>query len=152
MRAYGQTLKRIHEMCAERGLKTERFMAKKGDVLIWHADLMHGGAKIEDPERTRKSLVAHFMPLGVMPTFYDFSGVSAFPYPTGGYCLDSIITAKPKQKFTGNGADPRSASQHPLVRLKQHVPLPVRAFVRHQLDRLSPGPQNGNNSQPTART
>ena len=55
-------------------------MAKKGDALIWHADLMHGGAMIEDPASTRMSFIAHFMPLGVMPTFYDFSGVNAIPY------------------------------------------------------------------------
>ena len=75
-------------MCEERGLKTERFMAKKGEELIWHADLMHGGAPIEDRQRTRKSLVAQFMPLGVMPTFIDFAEVNAFPYAGGGYRLD----------------------------------------------------------------
>ena len=38
------------------------FLAKKGDVLIWHADLAHGGSTILDPTRTRKSLVTHFTP------------------------------------------------------------------------------------------
>ena len=93
MAEYGRVLQRIHEFSAERGLKTERFMAKKGDVLIWHGDLMHGGAKIVDPSLTRKSLVAHFMPLGVMPNFYDFSNVTTYAYPNGGHCLDSIAPA-----------------------------------------------------------
>lgn len=35
------------------------FLAKKGDVLIWHGDLAHGGAPIGDPNSTRKSLVTH---------------------------------------------------------------------------------------------
>ena len=35
------------------------FLAKKGDVLIWHGDLAHGGAPISDPGATRKSLVTH---------------------------------------------------------------------------------------------
>jgi len=35
------------------------FLAKKGDVLIWHGDLAHGGAPIADPNSTRKSLVTH---------------------------------------------------------------------------------------------
>ena len=46
-------------MCEERGLKTEKFMAKKGDVLIWHADLMHGGAPIQDRRLTRKRAWLH---------------------------------------------------------------------------------------------
>jgi ectoine hydroxylase-related dioxygenase (phytanoyl-CoA dioxygenase family) len=87
---YHNILQTTLRMCEERGLKTETFMAEKGDVLIWHADLMHGGAPIQDQQRTRKSLVVHFMPLGVMPTFYDFTQVKAVPYPVvGGYCLDT---------------------------------------------------------------
>jgi len=35
------------------------FLAKKGDVLIWHGDLAHGGAPITSPGSTRKSLVTH---------------------------------------------------------------------------------------------
>lgn len=87
---YHNILQATLRMCEERGLKSETFMAKKGDVLIWHADLMHGGAPIQDQKRTRKSLVVHFMPLGVMPTFYNFTKVKATPYPeSGGYCLDT---------------------------------------------------------------
>ncbi|HYF49429.1 MAG TPA: phytanoyl-CoA dioxygenase family protein [Planctomycetota bacterium] len=44
----------------KRGLKEEIFCAKKGDVLIWHSQLFHGGAPIKDPTRTRKSLVTHY--------------------------------------------------------------------------------------------
>ena len=127
MEAYGKILSRILEMCDERGLKTEYFMAGKGDVLIWHADLMHGGAMIEDPECTRQSFIAHFMPLGVMPTFYDFSGVTAIPYPSGGYCLDD---------FQKTSRAPVAAGT-PGKRLKDHVPLPIRAMARRQVDRFS---------------
>ncbi len=42
------------------GLKKTAFSAKKGDVLIWHANLLHGGGPIADPNRTRKSLVFHY--------------------------------------------------------------------------------------------
>jgi hypothetical protein len=66
---YDKILQGTLQMCDERGLKTKTFMAKKGDALIWHADLMHGGAPIQDQSRTRLSSVAHFMPLGVMPMF-----------------------------------------------------------------------------------
>jgi phytanoyl-CoA hydroxylase len=36
------------------------FLGKKGDLLIWHADLAHGGAQITRSGRSRRSLVAHF--------------------------------------------------------------------------------------------
>lgn len=37
-----------------------KFLAKAGDVLIWHADLAHGGSPITRPGVTRKSIVTHF--------------------------------------------------------------------------------------------
>jgi phytanoyl-CoA hydroxylase len=43
-----------------RGLKERTFMAKKGDVLIWHADLVHGGSPIADHGLSRSSLVCHY--------------------------------------------------------------------------------------------
>ncbi len=41
-------------------LKKETFLAKKGDVFIWHANILHGGEKIIDPLSSRKSMVLHF--------------------------------------------------------------------------------------------
>lgn len=43
-----------------RGLKRRALMAKKGDVFIWHSDLVHGGSPIADPRRTRSSLACHY--------------------------------------------------------------------------------------------
>ncbi|HEX3378291.1 MAG TPA: phytanoyl-CoA dioxygenase family protein [Paraburkholderia sp.] len=45
---------------ARNGFEKQVFPAKKGDVLIWHANLLHGGGPIADPSRTRKSLVFHY--------------------------------------------------------------------------------------------
>jgi ectoine hydroxylase-related dioxygenase (phytanoyl-CoA dioxygenase family) len=45
---------------AEAGLKIQRFAARKGDVFIWHAHLLHGGGPIADYARTRKSCVFHY--------------------------------------------------------------------------------------------
>jgi len=44
----------------EQGLKKEIFSAKKGDILIWHANLMHGGEPHTDKTKTRKSTVFHY--------------------------------------------------------------------------------------------
>jgi ectoine hydroxylase-related dioxygenase (phytanoyl-CoA dioxygenase family) len=45
---------------AKRGLKSEQFFPKKGDMFIWHAQLYHGGGKINNRALTRKSMVNHF--------------------------------------------------------------------------------------------
>lgn len=42
------------------GLKPQMFTPRRGEVLIWHASLLHGGAVVEDPSLTRKSFVVHF--------------------------------------------------------------------------------------------
>ncbi|EJL68378.1 protein involved in biosynthesis of mitomycin antibiotics/polyketide fumonisin [Chryseobacterium populi] len=44
----------------ELGLKKEIFKAVKGDLLVWHANILHGGEPHLDKSRTRKSLVYHF--------------------------------------------------------------------------------------------
>jgi phytanoyl-CoA hydroxylase len=43
-----------------RGLRERKFLARKGDVFVWHADLVHGGSPILDERRTRGSLVCHY--------------------------------------------------------------------------------------------
>jgi phytanoyl-CoA hydroxylase len=45
------------------GLQKKSFGAKKGDVFIWHANLLHGGGPIRDMSRTRKSFVFHYFAL-----------------------------------------------------------------------------------------
>ena len=44
----------------KRKLERVEFHAKKGDVFIWHANLLHGGSPIRTPAQTRKSLVFHY--------------------------------------------------------------------------------------------
>jgi phytanoyl-CoA hydroxylase len=36
------------------------FLARKGDVLVWHGMLVHGGAPVLRPGSTRKSMVIHY--------------------------------------------------------------------------------------------
>jgi len=51
---------KIAEVIAENNFKKENFFAKKGDVLIWHANLLHGGDGITQKGTTRRSMVAHY--------------------------------------------------------------------------------------------
>ncbi|MGH9361492.1 MAG: phytanoyl-CoA dioxygenase family protein [Thermoanaerobaculia bacterium] len=45
-------------------LPVRHFTGKRGETLVWHSALMHGGAPPTAPSRTRKSLVVHFSRLG----------------------------------------------------------------------------------------
>lgn len=47
-------------MIEEMGLEVQPFTCRQGDVFIWHGGLLHGGAKVTNPEATRKSFVVHF--------------------------------------------------------------------------------------------
>jgi hypothetical protein len=50
----------MDQAAAQAGLEKRVFLAKKGDVFVWHAHLLHGGSPIRDPARTRKSYVFHY--------------------------------------------------------------------------------------------
>lgn len=56
--------------------KVEQFITEKGRVLLWAAHLLHGGDKIRDPKRTRKSQATHYYFEGcehyIAPMFSDF--------------------------------------------------------------------------------
>lgn len=44
------------------GLERRRFLPRKGDALLWAADLIHGGSKRDSDALTRQSLVTHYCP------------------------------------------------------------------------------------------
>jgi ectoine hydroxylase-related dioxygenase (phytanoyl-CoA dioxygenase family) len=50
----------IARRIAEAGIEKQIFLARKGDVFIWHANLMHGGEPHRDKALTRKSMVFHY--------------------------------------------------------------------------------------------
>lgn len=54
-----------YEECIQELVERERLVAeygtiKKGEALIWHANLLHGGASQKDLSRTRHSQVTHY--------------------------------------------------------------------------------------------
>jgi len=51
---------RIRRQVTGSGVEPVRFLPRKGDVLIWHSNLLHGGGPITEPDSTRRSLVAHY--------------------------------------------------------------------------------------------
>lgn len=58
--AYGEFEKEVQRQIDENKLEQHPFIAGKGDVLIWHPNLLHGGSPWKDKSKTRKSMVCHY--------------------------------------------------------------------------------------------
>jgi phytanoyl-CoA dioxygenase PhyH len=57
---YSHYEEHIAKVIADNDLEIEYGLIKKGQALIWSANLLHGGSPAKDPNRTRKSQVTHF--------------------------------------------------------------------------------------------
>lgn len=57
------------EEIARRGAAVERFVARKGEVLIWHSRLLHRGSEPKNPTLSRRSLIAHYSSIHRRPGF-----------------------------------------------------------------------------------
>ena len=56
----------ITSLVEEHPLQKQIFTAKKGDMLVWHGNLIHGGEPMLHKDLTRKSMVAHYFAEGVI--------------------------------------------------------------------------------------
>jgi ectoine hydroxylase-related dioxygenase (phytanoyl-CoA dioxygenase family) len=59
----------VHSRLEQGGYERTTFLAKRGDLLIWHANLVHGGSPVARPGATRRSLVAHYLTRSVRRYF-----------------------------------------------------------------------------------
>jgi len=57
---------KIEAVIFKNHLIEKKFLPKKGDFLIWHANLLHGGAPITKQGKTRKSMVCHYFAKDVL--------------------------------------------------------------------------------------
>ena len=73
---------RIRELVETDGKEPHYFHAKKGDVLIWHANLIHGGSERRDLAHSRRAIVCHYF------------GKSAFVY-------HDLAAARSRQQYMG---------------------------------------------------
>lgn len=69
------------EQARRHGLEPRLFTPRRGQALIWHASLRHGGSPVRDPARSRRSFVVHFSTAGTYPLR---SITVAEPRPDGG--------------------------------------------------------------------
>jgi phytanoyl-CoA hydroxylase len=64
----------VKERSEELGCEKRSFIAKKGDVFLWAADLVHGSNPRTRPvEETRLSCVTHYVPETAKPLWFLFS-------------------------------------------------------------------------------
>ncbi len=62
-KGYSEYEKMLEEKIDENKIQKKVFLAEKGDVLIWHANLFHGGEPHTNKSKTRKSMVLHYFDL-----------------------------------------------------------------------------------------
>jgi hypothetical protein len=70
-------------------LKPEYFLGKTGDVLFWHANLIHGGAARKNLSLSRKALVCHYFAEGAV-TYHDLSGNPSRLHRNGMYSMPVV--------------------------------------------------------------
>jgi hypothetical protein len=63
---------RIQELIATNQIEPRYFHARKGDVLIWHANLLHGGSARRDMQLSRRAAVCHFFVKGTF-VYHDLA-------------------------------------------------------------------------------
>ena len=95
----------LDKTCQEHGIEKKVLLIKKGDILIWHGGLAHGGSIINNPEMTRKSFVCHYSTLEAQPKHrYEhlkdssevsyYNGVTIYKDPTNPTGEDVVTGGK----------------------------------------------------------
>ena len=49
-----------HQLVMTEGLTSQKFLAKKGEIFVWHANLLHGGEPVNNRNLRRWSQVVHY--------------------------------------------------------------------------------------------
>lgn len=81
----------LREAIDKLNLSKAVFLPKRGDVLIWHGNVLHEGTPVKDRSRTRRSYVTHYTSLGAYPSDFHYPDALAAGRYTGsdrGYVFD----------------------------------------------------------------
>ena len=97
-----------NEVIPSTGLRKELAYLKRGQALIWAANLLHGGELVAEPERTRKSQVTHYY-------FDDCSYYTPFrsDFARGKVFFRQIIDVEPAASPAADPHRPRAPSASP---------------------------------------
>lgn len=85
----------------ELGFGKKLFRPVMGDVLIWSADLVHGGSPVGDRTLTRRSLVGHYCPASRTPHYFNYlQDREKVPFQSGFYSSAYYSTAALRASLT----------------------------------------------------
>lgn len=93
----GQVAKHVQSLvglASQYGLPKKLLDAKRGDALIWHADLVHGGNPVSK-EVTRKSVVTHYCPKFVSPLYAENRKTQVYQHNGHYYSTSYYLYAQP---------------------------------------------------------
>lgn len=109
----------IESIAKSKGLRRTELQVKKGQALVWSANLFHGGSPILDPSRSRHTQVTHYYFTDCVyttPLMSDFRGGKAFLREpmnikngravTGRYNGTTVHAAKWPFDLAASAADP----------------------------------------------
>jgi ectoine hydroxylase-related dioxygenase (phytanoyl-CoA dioxygenase family) len=132
--AYAQYNTALAENTRRLALPLRKLSARKGDVLIWHADLAHGGSPIThpDPGITRRSLVTHYCPADVAPHFFTIAPERQTAIEWRKHCL-YCSWHYPLAAIAETEPVPALALPRLLRRVKPLVPPPLWRLARRYL-------------------
>ena len=74
--------KHLETIVAQRGLQPSVFLPKRGDLLLWHGALIHGGTPMQNPAITRRSFVCHYTTLASHKKAQAFRIADGFSFDT----------------------------------------------------------------------
>lgn len=68
------------ELLRDSGIAPVPYLARRGQILVWHENLMHAGSVRRDPSLSRRSVVTHNFAEGAI-AYYDSSGDVGYLHP-----------------------------------------------------------------------
>jgi phytanoyl-CoA hydroxylase len=114
----------------KRGLEEQRFLARKGDLFIWHALLLHGGSEICNPGLTRNSLVTHFF----TQTDCEQLPTDLRPLPGGWWMLKPPLSVPDEQQPSAD--DGASSAEADFPGLQANEPQTGQRDLRERMASL----------------
>jgi len=128
----------LQEEVQRRGFPPRKLRARKGDVLLRHADLVHGGSHI-----AQKHLTVHYCPASIRPAYFDASPGAALWTSYKLHCRYASAYHRPRQELPAppppnpNASPPAPRpfrlSEGTVAMLKPFVPPAIRRLVRRVL-------------------
>jgi hypothetical protein len=109
-------LEHLKRKVSENHWGREVFLPRKGDVLMWHGALIHGGTPMKNRRLTRKSFICHYTSL---ESHHEFSGQANNGYEINGGHIFGKAPARIQDAMVAKGL--KSSLKKMAERVKRKV-------------------------------